>query len=323
MTVWCKLLCLIAVMPQSAAAQEPAQEQPVSVEQIAAVRKQAETAEGLTAEVKNKVLELCGQAEKHLNAAAKLHALTQQYHKDTASIARRVADLSARIKQLEQVEPKPPEADSLAKLEQELTRRELQLNDAKSRLKQTEAQIAERPKRRKQNRDLLESLPQAIVQIQKQIGSLSAGQEPPVLMQGRRLELLARQLMLQRQLDSLKAELAKYDAEDAADWTRLERDLYRLEAALAEKEHALAAELVRKGRAEQAKRAVQAARFEAVVTHPLLKPYADENSLLAEAAQKIAQTLAGAEADLAAVQRIAMRSKTFQRKRVPKWKASA
>ncbi|NOX54288.1 MAG: hypothetical protein GXP27_07560, partial [Planctomycetes bacterium] len=275
----------------------------LTLEQVKSRRAKVESQKDLAEDVKKAALALYDQAIQHLEQARELAAEARRFQRDVATVEQRVAAIRERIEQLQGAKPAALPSSALSDLERELTQRELRLNEIKTALAKTEAEIAGRAARRKEIRDLLESLPSRLDEIAKNLQSPPPADESPVLSEARRTEWLARQELIQQEAEALKAELAKYDAEEAADWSRLKRDLSTLELALAQKEHDRLAEFVRKRRAEQTQEAVQAARHEAQATHPLLKPFADENRKLAEAAHQTAQRVASVEAELTQVQK--------------------
>ncbi|HID22834.1 MAG TPA: hypothetical protein EYP14_10595, partial [Planctomycetaceae bacterium] len=276
----------------------------LTLEHLQARREQVEGQQGLEEDVRKAALALYDQALQHLKQAKQLAAQAHQLRRDVVTVEQRVAEIRSQIARLQQAAPSSVPAGSLSDLERELAQRELRLNELKRALAKTESEIAGRAARRKEIRELLESVPTRLAEITKHLQTPPSPDEPAVLSEARRMQWLARQELVQREAEALKAELAKYDAEDAAGWGRLKRDLGTLELSLAQKEHDRLAALVRERRAQQTRQAVQSARHEAELTHPLLKPYADENRKLAEVAHQTAERVASVEAELAEVQRV-------------------
>ncbi len=278
-------------------------EETVSLKSVALLRKQVEANDGLADDVKKKILALCAQAEAHLKNARTFRTQAQRCRQETTTLAQRVKELTEQIKKLQHTQPQPVEDAPLPKLEQRLTELELELNDKKKQLAQIEAEVAGRAQRRKEIRDQLDQLPGQLAEVEKQLKAPVPKDVPPLQAQAVRLELLARRALLQSRIDALKAQLARYDAEDSADAPRLQRDLLKLQVALIQKQQQALAARVRAKRDEQARQAVETARIEALTALPALKPYADENSKLAEAAHQVTGLLDAVDADLAKVEK--------------------
>ena len=96
----------------------------------------------------------------------------------------------------------------------------------------------------------------------------------------------------------LEAELAKYDAEEAADSVRLRVEVATANAAYTEKLITLMQQRIQVAREAAAEEAVRKARQDAISADPALKEFAEQNQKLAETSKAIAEALAETEAAL-------------------------
>lgn len=262
-------------------------------------RKQAEAATDLPDEVKKKVVDLYRAAHEQLQQAEQLAAQAAQYKADADDIQARVARLRQQLDALQQGPPQPPAPQPpLSELERQLAAKDLQLKELKALLVKLEGEAVARAGRRKEVRGHLLAAPQRLRELKQQLEAPPPADEPPALSQARRTELLARRQLLQQQLPALHNELAKYDAEEAADLTRLKRDLLAQKIARTQKEFDLLNVAVQRRRDREAKEAVWQAQAEAFHAQPLLKSYAEENQQLAETAQALSEKIGQAEKQL-------------------------
>ena len=80
------------------------------------------------------------------------------------------------------------------------------------------------------------SAAQRAADIEKLLGTPAPADEPALLSQARFTELRGRRILVDAEQPALQNELSKYDAEDAADFVRLERDVRTQEVILVEAE---------------------------------------------------------------------------------------
>jgi potassium-dependent mechanosensitive channel len=177
---------------------------------------------------------------------------------------------------------KPPEGATLQQLESLATQAATDLESARRTAQELQNETSRRNDRSTaittqlgQLRDQIQSTKEAL------LAAPSAG-EPAVVTQARRLQLLARSQALSREIETLEAESASYDARRDLLPARRDRGLRRV--AEAEKAAAGWQELVGKRRQREADAAAQEAkrlRLEAARQHPALQVYALENERLA------------------------------------------
>lgn len=255
----------------------------VTAELIDARRKEAADSD-LGDDEKKKVEDHYKVATDGLKRISELAASAAQFKQDTDDVEQRVRLLKRRLADLQQLKPALPPYPTLPELEQDRTKRDVQFNELKSALAKVEAEPTTRANRRKEIRAQLLSAAQRAVDIDKQLTTPAPTDEAPLLTQGRLTELRIRRLLLDAEQPAIQNELSKYDAEDAADYVRLERDVRTQEVALVEAELKRFDEEIAKRRADENAAALRRARDEAIAAEPLLQDDAEANKLLARKA---------------------------------------
>ncbi|HPM79692.1 MAG TPA: mechanosensitive ion channel [Candidatus Anammoximicrobium sp.] len=258
-------------------------------------RKQAEASTELDEPTKKRISELYAQALESLNRAADSARRAEAFKQEADNVQQRQREIQQRIDELRGQAPTLPEALTLPDMEQELARADRNLTDLKQAQSQAENELATRANRRKDVRGLLFSAPQRLQEIDGQLQSPTPADEPSLLTLARRTELEARRLAIEQEIPAYQNELAKYDAEDALDLVRLQRDWRIQEVAFAERQFQLLDSRVKQLRAAAAGEAVRQAEEEAVRAQPLLRDYAARNRELAEKAQTLTQQIGQTE----------------------------
>ena len=174
----------------------------------------------------------------------------------------------------------------------------MQLKELKAAQAKLEAEPAARAARRKELRNHLAGAPGRMEELKTQLAVAPPADEPPLLSAARHSETLARKQLLEAQGPLFQAELAKYDAEEASDLVRLQRDLLARNVVLTQKEYELTNEAVAKQREADAREALRQAQNEVINAHPVLKSYAETNRQLAEQAQALAERISETEEHL-------------------------
>lgn len=301
---------------------------------IAARRKQAEESGELDDESRKRVLELYRQAEEQLQRWAELGRLATESKALAESLPQRLVSLKQQLAELTDKQPRPasirpaaedsstgglsesPASDewepplqrlkrelaelehSRSQLQQELAVRELALSQYKEAQARAEAESAERASRRKEIRLQLPGIPKRIEEVKKQLDTEPPADEPPLLALAKHAELTARRMVAEREAPALQNELARYEAEEAADWLQLEQDLAVQQAALAAKEVELVETSLKAARDREADVAVRVSAEEAIQAHPLLRPHAERNRSLAQETRELASWIAESKAQL-------------------------
>ncbi|MGE3316367.1 MAG: mechanosensitive ion channel domain-containing protein [Planctomycetaceae bacterium] len=300
------VLCCIAVelcaqepSAPPAVATPPAVEPELTADVVASRRKQVEETKDLDEEVRKRAIDFYKRAQDELKRAAELTARTAELKKQAASASERQTIAKADIVSLKsKADPELPSSATLAVIEQELAKRQAELDALRKTQAELEAEPNRRANRRKDVRASIVSAPDRLAEVIKQLEAATPADEPPAITLARRTELAAQRKMLAAETPSLEAELALYDAEDVVDLIRLKRDLQAQEvnrsADLVEKLTAL----VNQRRREEAENALRQARQQQLEANPLLQNYADENTRLAQAAHDLTVELEDADKEL-------------------------
>ncbi|RMG38578.1 MAG: hypothetical protein D6725_06915 [Planctomycetota bacterium] len=273
----------------------PLDESPITLEQIQQQAKLAAEAPDLDAGVKQKIAELYQKATENLQRAAQARADAERQRKLAQTAPQRAADLQRQIESIRQEQNLPQIPKDVAAVEQELNKWQLQLEQLKKRLQELQLQPAERARRRKELRELLLKAPEELAEIRKQLEQTPANAPAPFAL-AKKTELQTRLQKLAAETDAWNAELAMYDAEEAADIPRLMRDLVSLQISQTEKiVHRLDEALQRK-RQQLAQENLRRARRDVLRARPEVKRIAEQNQRLAEQIQQLNSDLEQAKA---------------------------
>lgn len=295
-------------------------DKPLTAELIESRLQQAEVSADLDEATKKRIAAMYAQAAESLKSAAEASERAAVFKLDAESVPQRLREIQLRMDQLRGMAPTLPEAGTLADWERELAQADRVLGE----LKQTQARVENvrlsRATRRKDVRQLLFSAPQRLQEVDKQLASPTPADEPPQVTLARRTELQARRQAIEQELPAYQNELAKYDAEDAADLMRLQQDLQVQELAFAERQFQRLDDRVKQARDAAAREAVRQAEEESIRAQPLLKDYAARNMELTHKAQELAQligqtdlALRAAESQLTTVQQEYKRAQDRER----------
>ena len=262
----------------------------VDAASIETLRKQATDSPDLEADAKQKIDAACAQALDGLRRITELAGQAEQFKRDTDDVAQRVASLRQQLVQLQREEPLPT-FRTLPELEQEVSRREVALTQLKSAQTKSEAEPTTRANRRREIRTLVLSANQRIADVQQQLDTAAPADEPPLLTQARQAELRVRRMLIEAEQPALQNELAKYDAEDAADFLRVERDVRAEEVNRAASQLQTLQVLLSERLAADSAAALERARGAVGSTPPALTPHAERNVKLAEVAHALSQPI--------------------------------
>ena len=291
-----RLLILVGVLGSESAYAQPATNgtasQPtVTVEVVEALRKQAGESTDLDADAKQKIEAACVQVSDGLKRIAETATQAGQLKRDADDVQWRVLTLRRQLADLQNDRSSLPADLTLPELEQEVSRREVALADLKATQAKSETEPSTRANRRREIRTLLLSATQRIADIEKQLDTAAPPGEPALLTAARRAALQVHRMLIEAEQPTLQNELAKYDAEDAADFLRLERDVHTREVTIASSELESLQGLLSRRRAVDSAAAVQRAR-DALASAPAgLRIHAEENITLAEAAHALSQPI--------------------------------
>ena len=272
----------------------------LTVEQIEERRKAAAESPDLDDDAKQSAEENYKSAIEGLKKIAEQTARAAQFTQDADNVQQRVQERQTRVDALRTTEPALPPLETLAELEQERSRRAALLTEMKTAQASAETEPATRSTRRQEIRGLLLSATQRIADVEKQIATPPPTDEPPISTTARLDALRIRKRVIQAELPTLQNELAKYDAEYAVEFVRLERDVRIQEVVFAEAELKLLDEAIAAKRTAANEQALRKARLESVAAQPLLKPYTQLNTEFATKALNRVAPIEAAKAELAA-----------------------
>ena len=290
--------CAMGFAAEAAKPLSPPAESALTAEAIQAIREQGGASGDLSGEQKENLDKVCQQALDGLARVKDLRAAADTHRKEADRVQERVATLKKKLSDLQR-EPAPlPEGMSLAELEQEASKREVDLAKLKAALTKVEAEAGNRQSRRREIREALLQANGRLEEADKLIAALGQSAEPPVLVEAMRAELLVRRQLIVTEQPCLENELARYDAEEAADCLRLERDLLAQEVAQADAGLKQLQILLDRRRKEVAADAVQQARETRDQTSASLRAHAEENIALSEVAQGLNRPIEQTRRDL-------------------------
>ena len=273
----------------------------ITAEVIETRRKEVAESADLSDDLKKKADDHLTVASEGLKRISDLAATAAQFKADTDDVQQRVSDRKSGLSELQTLKPESPQLATLAELEQKRSKLDVRFTELKTVLAQIEAEPTARAIRRKEIRGLLLSAATRAAELEKQLMSPPPTDESTLLTQSRLSELRVRRLLIDAEQPALQNELSKYDAEDAADFVRLERDVRTQEVALVEAELKLIDEEIARRRAEENKAALKRAEDEAVDAEPLLKSDANFNQELAERAVALTVPIDETRAKLEAI----------------------
>ncbi|SMP73759.1 potassium efflux system protein [Neorhodopirellula lusitana] len=271
----------------------------ISIEQVERAVAELEQSAEVAVDVKLQAAENYRAAIKNLQSAADSDARLQAMAGEAETVAARTDQLKQQRDALKDKKPEPSEAFTLMEMEQLLPTTELQLSAFKKARQDAEAELQSRAARRKEIRTRMAIIQEKITDATSQLKAMQAS-DPTPQNQSLSARLLTRRITLEKETPALEAELAKYDAEEAADLVRLRMDVASCSAAYTEKVIAILQQKIHAAREAAAEESVRTARREAVSADPALKFYADENQTLAETSKRVAEQLAETEAALSA-----------------------
>jgi potassium efflux system protein len=262
----------------------------VTPEAIQSRRQQAEQATDLDEATKQKVLQTYTQAAAMLDAAAKSAARVVELQKTIESAAARIEvtnrDLAAVAAQSPVV---PAGNEDLATVRQTRTEKEAALAKAKETLAALEAEAARRVSGRTEIPGLIAAGQGHLTKLSQDLLTPLSPDTPPAAVLAQRSSLLAQRQAVEQSIAAYQKELASYDA--TAELLPLQQRLAAARVGLLENEVKKWREVENRLAEIEAARQAEQARWEAISADPALKPYADENTALAELAKETAKKI--------------------------------
>ena len=175
----------------------------LTTELIEARRKEVAESPDLSDDAKKKADDHLKVAADGLKRISELAATAAQFKADTDDVQQRVRDRRRRLTDLQSLKAEVPKFATLPELEQERSKKDVQLTELKTLLAQIEVEPTARANRRKEIRALLLSAAQRAADIEKQLGTPPPPDEPALLSQARLTELRARRLLIDAEQPAL------------------------------------------------------------------------------------------------------------------------
>ena len=285
------------LLPVEPVANEPSVSGGITIEQVERALAELEQSGEVSSDVKLQAVENYRAAIKNIQSAADSDTRLQSLAGEAENVAVRTEHLKQQRAALKDRKPELSEELTLMELEQLLPTTELQFSAFKKARQDAEGEMQSRAARRKEIRARMAIIQGKVTDAVSQLNALHAS-EPTPQNQSLAARLLTRRMTLEKETPALEAELAKYDAEEAADLVRLKIDVATCNVSYTEKLIVILQQKINVAREAAADESVRMARQEAVSADPALKFYAEENQALAESSKLVAEQLAGTEADL-------------------------
>ncbi|TWU32483.1 mechanosensitive ion channel domain-containing protein [Novipirellula artificiosorum] len=272
---------------------------PITIEQIERVLTELDQSTDLKVAIKLQAAENYRAAMRNLQSAADSDVRLKTLIAETESVSAQTDQLKKQRNELKDKKPSLDPGLSLPELEQLLPAMELQLSGFKTARQDAEVELQSRSPRRKDIRARMVVIQEKIVETTTQLKALTST-ESTTESQSLAIRLLTRRLTLEKEKRALEGELAKFDAEEAADLVRLRAEVAGGNAAYTEKLITLLQQQINAAREAAAELAVRTARRETISADPALRVYAEQNQELAENAKAIAAAIAETDAKLTA-----------------------
>lgn len=275
----------------------PTIDQTLSIEQIERTLAELEQSPSTDVETRLQSAENYKSAINNLKSAIEHENLQKVLIGETESVVSRAEKLKQQRAEFKDKKSAIDPNLSLQDLEQLLPQWELQLSSYKKARAAAESESQTRSQRRKDIRAEMVTIGERIADAKSQLQALNTA--PPTIQAASLASRLStRRLTLANKLSALEAELAKYDAEEAADLVRLKIDASTGAVGFTEKEISLLQKQINVARQDAAEHSFRMARVDAIAAAPSLAKFADHNQSLAEKAKAIAESLTTAQNDL-------------------------
>ncbi|QDV47078.1 Miniconductance mechanosensitive channel MscM precursor [Stieleria neptunia] len=305
-------------LPAGPAQAEPSLQSPtLTVEQINQRLQTVDQDASLPPEVRNSVSESYRAALADLKTAQDLTRRREEFAAEAEAAGAKAERIRGKLEELKTKQPVIDSELKLVELEQQLAQLELQLATQKQNRLTAESESQTRSQRRKEIRSHLVLLQQKLEETRRSRVP-DAAAEPTPLTTARQARAETSQHVLEIEIPTLEAELAKYDAEEALGIVQLRSDLAAKQVMFTEKSLEALGVRIKAARELAAAESVRKAKLEAIEAAPSLRAFAQQNQELAESAKRVADSLATAEQDLKAAtdvhERLAKQFKTTKTK---------
>jgi potassium efflux system protein len=273
----------------------------ISAETIQLRIKQLDEAKDVADDVKQKVRENYQQAltelESGKNRALKIAKFTQMLDGAAGDLQQAKTQLSASISQ----PVEEPDDIALPQIDQKITKKQSELEEARTQLAACEAEPKNRAQRRLDIPKKASDAKEQIARIDEQLQSPPPAEESPLFTTSRRSLLHVQRRACEQKLQLYEKELAAYEA--TVELLPLQRDLAARRVAAAEQDLKRWQDVANRRRQEEAEKQVRQARREAARVHPAVARLARENAALAETRRQLAEKITDATRQLDRVNR--------------------
>lgn len=261
---------------------------------IAALTKQLSEAADLDPEAAAEIKEMLDQTQAELERAQQLDSRAQSDRALTESVQSRAAEQQAALSTEPDTISEFPESASLSELEAGLATRQAQLQEAKQRLADLDAENNRRSARRKEIAELQASHAERKAEIENQL-SASPDDEPSLMAAARKLLHQVRLRYLEAESPAHQWEIAKYDSEQAVGLPEIGSKLARRDVTGIEDEVEILRQRIDLARKKEARSNAQKLRdFAASITDPVWRAAAIRNAELAEENESVVRKIGDA-----------------------------
>ncbi len=270
---------------------------PLTIDAVEARLESLDEKESAPRELYEEALELLRQRAEHEAAAREFRQLTDEAEQRLASIREELE------KPVEDLSPDLDLSAALVELEQREVQAAAELDVARRRVTELEAEAGRRQGRLTELPSLLAKARQRLKELEESPQITAAEGESPALTEARRLLRIAQTQALEAEIAALEAEAASYDAR--RDLLRARRDRAARRVEVLQRAVAAWAELANEKRlkeAEQAAQEVERLTREAARRHPVLREFAAEIDAMATRRaqeQGVPQAIAEAKREMA------------------------
>ncbi len=230
--------------------------------------------------------------EAATNAARRGHDLgerTRQYRTESESAQARADKLREELNQLG---PRNVDRElSVASLQQAINELTIETGSLQSRMAELESEVTRRINRRQELNNNLLAVPRRRAEIEQALQAAAPENEPPLMTDARRLELLARRRLIDQEFMAWQSELAKYASEDAV----RPQDIVNLSIEYSRKELQGATDLLQaytalrtQKSADESRLAAERAHEEYLAAHPQLRQFAETGTQIAKETEALA-----------------------------------
>lgn len=266
------------------------------VEKVQARIKAIEQNQELEASLKSKLLDLYRQAHEHLETALSHEANAGIYKQAIASAPAEIGKIRKALERPEAMPATPAEISiakekPLAELEQRLANEQAELMALQNKLAGLEKQVQDQQLRPAQIRDELAAARQGLEEINPELKTPPAAEEPPPLSEARKIARQARQQAQVKEIEMLEQELLSHGIR--VQLLSAQRDQAAWEVSQAEARVKILLDLIterRESEAQQAQAQAAQAEREAAGKHPAIRQLAEQN---AELSQELAAVVDG------------------------------